>query len=231
MPGSDVIIKAEWAKVNVSKSMDGEIYTVPPSIMKSHSSNQEIWKYSSSITKIVFENEIHDIENVSRSFDISEAKNETVMAHMVLNDDNKTYTVYIQGNEKVIANHDSSYLFYSFSKLTSIEGLEYFDTSQVTSMSNMFYGCSGLTSLDLSNFDTSQVTTMNSIFHGCRSLTTTITISNPNITSYGSMFSSAATNDSTLIKVNYTTETSELVDQMIATKSSNSSVVKGELVS
>ena len=56
------------------------------------------------------------------------------MEHMVLNEDNSTYTVYIQGNDKIIANQDSSYLFYNFLKLTSIEGLEYFDASQVTNM-------------------------------------------------------------------------------------------------
>ena len=283
MPESDVIIKAEWAKVNVLKSMDGEIYTVPPSIMKKviYSQYTEIWKYKSSITKIIFENKIRDIERASESFDISEAKNETVMAHMVLNDDTSTYTVYIQGNEKVIANENSSNLFYSFSKLTSIEGLEYFDTSQVTTMSSMFNGCRSLTSLDLSNFNTSkvtdmsgmfsncsslvsldlsnfntsqvtnmsymfsscssltsldlssfntsQVTTMQSMFAECSTLKTTITILNPNITSYSNMFYDAATNNGSLIKVNYTTETSDLVDQMIATKSLYSNVIKGEL--
>ena len=43
------------------------------------------------------------------------------MEHMVLNEDNFTYIIYIQGNDKTIANQDSSYLFYNFSKFTSIE--------------------------------------------------------------------------------------------------------------
>ena len=45
------------------------------------------------------------------------------------------------------------------------------NTSKVTHMGGMFYGCSGLTSLDLSNFDTSNVTDMDSVFNGCRGLT------------------------------------------------------------
>jgi len=45
------------------------------------------------------------------------------------------------------------------------------------------------------------------------------------------MFIYAATTDGALIKLNYTQETSDLVDKMIATKSSNSNVVKGELIS
>ena len=69
------------------------------------------------------------------------------------------------------------------------------------------------------------------MFYGCSSLATNITISNPNTTSYSYMFSTVATNAGSLIKVNYTSETSELVDKMIETKSSNSNVVKGEIVS
>lgn len=45
------------------------------------------------------------------------------------------------------------------------------DTSNVTNMSNMFYGCSSLTSLDVSNFNTSNVTDMSGMFQNCRSLT------------------------------------------------------------
>ncbi len=46
-----------------------------------------------------------------------------------------------------------------------------FDTSSVTSMFDMFHGCSSLTDLDLSSFDTSSVTNMSYMFHGCSSLT------------------------------------------------------------
>ncbi len=44
----------------------------------------------------------------------------------------------------------------------------------------MFYSCSGLTSLDLSNFDTSKVTDMMSMFSSCESLTS-LNVSNFNI--------------------------------------------------
>lgn len=36
----------------------------------------------------------------------------------------------------------------------------------------MFYNCSGLTSVDLSNFDTSKVVDMSYIFYDCAALTT-----------------------------------------------------------
>ena len=50
---------------------------------------------------------------------------------------------------------------------------------------------------------------------------------NANVTNYSDMFSNAATASGAKITVNYTSSTSTLVDNMIATKSSNSNVVKG----
>ena len=61
--------------------------------------------------------------------------------------------------------------FYGCSALTSIEGMEYLNTSEVLQMNGLFQGCSSLTSLDLTGFDTSNVTTMNGMFAGCSSLT------------------------------------------------------------
>ena len=55
--------------------------------------------------------------------------------------------------------------------LTKIEGIENLNTVNVTSMSNMFSGCSALTSLDLSKFDTQNVTDMRFMFSDCSSLT------------------------------------------------------------
>ena len=62
-------------------------------------------------------------------------------------------------------------MFYGCSGLTSLN-LSKFDTQNVTSMSNMFSGCSALTSLDLSKFDTQNVTDMPYMFSGCSALTT-----------------------------------------------------------
>ncbi|BDR55448.1 BspA family leucine-rich repeat surface protein [Xylocopilactobacillus apis] len=62
-------------------------------------------------------------------------------------------------------------LFSPLRKMTSIEGLEMLDTSEVTNMASMFNGCQLLTSLDVSHFDTSQVTDMQYMFQSCDSLT------------------------------------------------------------
>ena len=62
--------------------------------------------------------------------------------------------------------------FMNCSNLSSVDGLKYLNTSEVTDMSSMFSGCMYLTSLDLSSFDTGKVTNMSSMFSGCSSLVT-----------------------------------------------------------
>ena len=60
-------------------------------------------------------------------------------------------------------------MFYHCSNITEID-LSNFATSNVQVMWSMFEGCSQLSSLNLLNFDTSQVTDMESMFEGCSQL-------------------------------------------------------------
>ena len=74
--------------------------------------------------------------------------------------------------------------------LESLEGLEYLNTSEVTTMNAMFYYTSSITSLDLSTFDTSKVTEMCEMFHGCSGLTS-LDLSGfdtSNVSQFGNMF-------------------------------------------
>ncbi len=64
-----------------------------------------------------------------------------------------------------------SHWFRECKKLTTIEGIEYLNTSEVTTMVRMFESCSNLTSLDVSGFNTSEVTDMNNMFYNCNKLT------------------------------------------------------------
>ena len=61
--------------------------------------------------------------------------------------------------------------FGGFEKLTTIQGIENLNTEEVTNMSCMFSGCSGLTSLDVSKFNTDKVTNMSCMFNYCLGLT------------------------------------------------------------
>ena len=78
--------------------------------------------------------------------------------------------VYCAGNLCVV---DAQNMFNGevFSSLTSLT-LDNIDTSKVTSMDYMFFGCSNLNTLNLSNFDTSKVTSMVSMFRECSNLNT-----------------------------------------------------------
>ena len=65
---------------------------------------------------------------------------------------------------------DMSEMFYRCSKLTSLDVTK-FNTANVTNMGYMFYNCSSLTSLDVTHFNTAKVTGMNGMFYSCSSLT------------------------------------------------------------
>ncbi len=61
--------------------------------------------------------------------------------------------------------------FCKFTNLEEIKGLENLNTSEVTTMSYMFFYCKKLSQLDLSNFNTEKVQDMSGMFTGCSSLT------------------------------------------------------------
>ena len=69
-------------------------------------------------------------------------------------------------------NASLAHLFDGWQILQEIDGLDKFDTSNVTDMSGMFDGCSALITIDVSNFDTSKVIHMGGMFYGCSALTT-----------------------------------------------------------
>jgi len=71
----------------------------------------------------------------------------------------------------IIARSTINHLFSDLTNVTSIKGLEYFDTSQVTNMAGTFFGLRNLRSLDLSSWDTSRVRSMGSMFGGSSALT------------------------------------------------------------
>ena len=60
--------------------------------------------------------------------------------------------------------------FAGFEKLIKIVGLENLNTSNVTDMQSMFYGCSNLKSLDVRGFNTSKLANVESMFANCGNL-------------------------------------------------------------
>ena len=73
-----------------------------------------------------------------------------------------------------------------FSGCTSLISIPALDTSQVTSMSNMFNSCRGLTAIPA--LDTSKVTRMDSMFSGCSRLTSIPALDTSQVTNMDSVF-------------------------------------------
>ena len=85
----------------------------------------------------------------------------------------------------------TAFWFFRCNHLTEITGINNLKTDNVTDMRGMFYGCSGLTSLDVSNFKTDNVADMYEMFYGCSSLTS-LDVSGfktDKVTNMGNMFS------------------------------------------
>ncbi len=62
--------------------------------------------------------------------------------------------------------------FYGFSNMTEVEHLDYLDTRNVTTMAQMFDGCTSIETLDIRTFDTQNVTSFYGMFRNCSSLKT-----------------------------------------------------------
>lgn len=130
---------------------------------------------------------------------------------------------------------DLSSMFAYCRGLTTLD-VSNFNTSSATTMRGMFAECNILSNLNLENFDTTNVTNLQAFVSGCHNLTATITIRGTNCTEFketlgwSNIFHSTSVYSGTKFTVNYTSDASSLVDEMIATKSESSNVIKGALV-
>jgi len=169
-----------------------------------NSATTAFWGYKDKIKNIIFENKINipsDISN-DHKWDVSSTSNGMVMAYIIENSTDSTYyDLYIQGDGRLYANKNSSYLFSGFKYVDSIKNIDILDTSKVTNMSSMFSQTgysSEIFKLDLgNNFKTNNVTNMNSMFSQTGYLSKVFTLKLGNkfdtskVTNMSSMFSKA----------------------------------------
>ena len=116
--------------------------------------------------------------------------------------------------ENKIVPISTSQWFYACENLEKIVNIEYLDTSQVTNMWFMFYKCSKLKEIDVSNFDTSNTKYMLGMFCLCTNLTE-LDLGNfdtSNVTSMSQMFQSCRN----LKEVNLTSFDTRKVTDMFA---------------
>ncbi len=131
------------------------------------------------IGKITFTNSITGhTPNGTDCWDVSVDQDGTVLAWTSGTTGGKTNLTI--GAYGTIYASTGKYLFSYLTYLKTIDGMQYFDTSHITDMSNMFDGCTNLESLDVSHFDTSNVTNMSSAFRGMVYFNGTLNLSNFN---------------------------------------------------
>lgn len=93
-----------------------------------------------------------------------------------------------------------SWLFFGCTGLTSLTLNNFSSIPLLTNTSKMFQNCTNISNLDLNNFDTSKVENMSSMFNNCKSLTNLNlnSFNTENVTNMGHMFA----NCSNLTKLN-----------------------------
>ena len=103
--------------------------------------------------------------------------------------------------------------FKDLTELETIKDLKYLNTANVKYMSDMFWDCKKLSSLDLSKFNTEKVTDMRGMFCGCQNLSS-LDLSNfntANVMEMGNMFY----NCSTLTSLDLSNFNTEKVESMM----------------
>ena len=198
-----------FATVAVDEKRESiEPITIPTIRSWSQNSNDDFHKEEirTKINKIEFV----DLKNVNAptpdntsSWDVSSNKDNSIIAWQA--DDDKT--LYIGGSGGIVANENSADMFENFTNLKQINFGNIFDTSAVTNMSGMFYGCTSLNTLDLTNFNTSKVTNMSSMFQGCTSLNTLdlSSFDTSQVTNMQSMFRDNSSLKTIYVSVNFVT--------------------------
>ena len=162
--------------------------TTAPSSSSSTFLNTEVLR--NQIESITIEKSNVVPSDAKYSKDISSKQDGSVMLWYTDKDNNNLYEVSIGSENGVVeANTNGSGMFAYLDNVDTLN-LSGLDTSNMTSMSRMFYNSTSLKNIDLSEFDTSKVTTMYGMFWECNNLEK-INLSNfdtSNVTNLSQMF-------------------------------------------
>ena len=162
--------------------------TTTPSSSSSTFLNTEVLR--NEIESITIEKSNVVPNDAKYSKDISSKQDGSVMLWYTDKDNNNLYEVSIGSENGVVeANTNGSGMFAYLDNVDTLN-LSGLDTSNMTSMSRMFYNSTSLKNIDLTGFDTSKVTTMYGMFWECNNLEK-INLSNfdtSNVTNLNQMF-------------------------------------------
>ena len=114
--------------------------------------------------------------------------------------------------------------FNGFSQLSTITGIEYLNTSEVTTMNATFADCRSLKTLDVNGFDVSKVTNSTTMFMNCDDLTTIYCENTWNIGTSTDMFIGCI-NLAGAVKYNYNKVTSTMANPLTGYFTWNKSLI------
>ena len=144
--------------------------TTQPSSSSSTFLNTEVLR--NQIESITIEKNNIVPNDAKYSKDISSKQDGSVMLWYTDKDNNSLYEISIGSeNGSVEANTNGSGMFAYLDNVSTLD-LSGLDTSNMTSMSKMFYKSTSLTNIDTSGFDTSKVVSMYGMFWECSNLIT-----------------------------------------------------------
>ncbi len=153
-----------------------EIYPVMKAF--NAASGDDFHKYYRQVYTVTFLDEIDTdaMNGALESWDVSADSDGSVMSWMYLNEEataaagQDRYDVYVAGDGGVCAHENTTHMFYVFSSLKEVKGMENFHTGNVKSFLYWFGNCNELESIDLSYLDTSSATTLRFCFYACYKL-------------------------------------------------------------
>ena len=120
---------------------------------------------------LTFSNGVLSLGEKDKTYTINNSDNNDISISQNVNGITVDDITEIDINAPIAILGSAQRLFCKLSNLVSIKGLNNLNTSQVTDMTKMFFGCTKIVSLDLSSFDTTKVTSFNTMFASDPSLT------------------------------------------------------------
>ena len=183
-------IKPGYFTMTDTSKYTGTVFTIPNTWYE----NATVFRPKSDVKLIKFFDDASGVGDYTVRYDMS-GSTDNLKFYILLDTDNKYIVKIHLGNNidkpKFAAN--MSGFFKDFTNLTTIEGFDKVDMSEVTNVSELFSGCEKLTNYGSISFNTAAITNCKSMFENCSELTnidlSKINTSNVSSDGFVSMFS------------------------------------------
>ena len=120
---------------------------------------------------VTFHNNVLSLGEKDKTYTIDNSANNNISISQNISNVTPDDITEIDINAPIAIKGSANGVFNNLKNITSINGLDKLDTSQVTNMQQMFASCPKLTELDLSSFNTNKVTNYTGLFLNDTNLT------------------------------------------------------------